>query len=187
MGNAALTNPENTIGQLAGTGGLFPVIALTTNSGSLAITASGPLTIAGTVNAAGGNLFVNTGTNVLTFGQGGSLVSQAGGTIGLLVGGVSNLGTTGATGVVLTTGGLFELAAGDPTAPLTLGAQSGLSLTNLTGIGANRLRLGSVTLPGSLSPTTSVRSIAIAGTFDAANSALELDASGAVTRDRAGD
>lgn len=164
----ALTGPGNTIARIGGG-------TLTAAGGTLTLANAAALTVAGTVTAPAGGVSIGTGTNALTFAPGAAIVSQAGGTIGLIAGSLLNLGQPGATGTVNTGGGLFALAPGGTGATLTLGATGGLSLIDLTGISAASLRLGAA-------GTATAGQIAIAGTFSAGNLPLELDATGAVTQ-----
>jgi filamentous hemagglutinin family protein len=180
-----LINPANTIGQLAGAIGAFPTAALSATGGTIAVIDNAALTIGGSVSATAGNVFLSSGTNALTFGSGGTVISRAAGTIGLQAGSLVNLGTAGATGVVDSNGGVVELAPGGTTATLTLGTNTpgALSLTDTTGIVATPfLRLGAVTLPGGGSPTTTAAAINIGGTFNPASANVELDSTGAVTQ-----
>jgi hypothetical protein len=62
-----------------------------------------------------------------------------------------------------------------------LGVNNGpLSLQSEFRIFANQVRIGAVTQPGGEGPTPTAAAITVAGTFDAANRGLELDASGAI-------
>jgi filamentous hemagglutinin family protein len=175
-GSFTLTNPGNAIGQIGGG-------TLTATAGTIAVVDSTTLTVAGAVEAVAGNVFLQTtGGNALTFAAGGSVVSQPSGTIGIEADRVVNLGAAGATGVVNASAtGLFELAPTSSTGE-TLGAASGLSLTNLTGITAGSLRIGAVTRPGAGSATTTASSIVIGGAFSAGSLPIELDATGAVSQ-----
>ena len=106
---------------------------------------------------------------------------MAGGTVGLQTNALTNLGSTGATGVVNTgAGGTFELSP-DTANAVTLGTTGGLSLTDLTGITAGTLRIGAVTQPGNAMPTIIASSVTIGGDFGGFGIGLELDATGQVT------
>ncbi len=152
-------------------------------TGSLEVVDGTAMTIAGLVGANAGNAFVTTGSHTVSFAPGGSLVSQSGGTIGILADGIANLGVAGATGV-LNAGptGVFEFAPATASLPVTLGAASGPSLATTTGITAGLIRVGAVTLPGGVAPTVNTASIVVAGAFNANGDALELDATGSVTQ-----
>ena len=173
-----LIAPGNQIGQLGQPGG-----SLTATGGTIAIIDTGQLTLAGVIHASAGDIFLSTSGGPIGFTAGGSLVSMPGGIIGIQADALSNLGTTGATGVVdAGANGWFELAPASA-AIETLGAASALSLTNLTGITAGTLRIGAVTLPASPAPFVSATSIAVAGTFNAASIAvLDLEATGTISQ-----
>ncbi len=174
-GTAGLLGPSNAIGTISGF----------TSVGSLVVIDGSAMTVAGAVGSSAGNVFVTPGTNTLTFASGGTLVSKSGGTIGVEADHLGNLGTIGATGAVNTgTAGLFELAP-VTTMTETLGAASGsgLSLTDLTGITTGTVRIGAVTLPGSVAPAVTAGSIAVAGTFNAASiTTLDLEAKGTISQ-----
>ena len=109
-------------------------------TGSLAVDDGQAMTVVGAVDSSSGNVFLATGTNAFAFRSAVSVVSQPGGPIGILADSISNLGTPDATGAVNTgSAGVFELAPFSPLT-LTLGATSGLSLTDTTGITAGYLR-----------------------------------------------
>ena len=173
VGTALLQGTANQIGTI----GNFMA------TGSLEVIDGTALTIAGSVGASAGNAFVTTGTQTVSFAPGAWLVSQSGGTIGILADGLTNLGTAGATGV-LNAGstGVFEFAPSTASRSVTLGAASGPSLATTTGITAGTIRIGAVTLPGGVAPTVNTASIVVAGTFNANGDALELDAVGSVTQ-----
>ncbi len=176
-GSFTLTNPGNTIAQI---GDSVQSAALTANTGTLAIVDNADLTAAFSIKAGAGNIFLKTSAGH-TLTVAGAVLSQAGGNIGIQTDRVIGIGTTPSSGTVNTGGGLFELAPSSAIVE-TLGAAAGLSLTDLSGITAATLRIGAVTLPGDANPTTTASSIAVAGTFDAQNLRLELDATGAVTQ-----
>ena len=178
-----LTHPSNTIGTIG---------PLTGTLGNIQITDASALTIAGSpagqVLASQGNIYLQSSApGGITFGANGTLAAPApGSTIGLQANKITNLGTLGATGSVITGGGTFELAPNPGGTLVTLGSTpaGGLSLATLTGITADRIRIGAVTLPsGTL--VTEAGSIAVSGAFDMTPSApvrstLELDAIGDV-------
>ncbi|HLB98606.1 MAG TPA: hypothetical protein VJK90_13120, partial [Acetobacteraceae bacterium] len=167
-----LLNANNAIGNLG---------PLSASAGNIEVAASSALTIAGLVDAAAGNVYLETSNaGGITFGAF-TVEPVAGGTVGLQTNALANLGTAGATGVVNTGAtGTFELSP-NTASPVTLGtAGGGLSLTNLTGITAGLVRIGAVTQPGNTSPTIIASSITIGADFNAAGVALELDATGEV-------
>ena len=158
--------------------GIVDLGPFTATGGNIAINDAVGLTITGLVNASAGNVYLeDSNAGGITFGAA-TVESMAGGTVGLRTNALANLGVTGATGVVNT--GTFELSP-DSANPVTLGAPTGLSLTNLTGITAGTLRIGAVTQPGNASPTIIASAVTIGGTsFDAAGTTvLELDATAA--------
>ena len=157
-------NAFGTLGSLSGT--------------SLTLADNSALSIVGKVSASAGNVFLTTGTNALSFAAGGSVVSQAGGTIGLQAGSLPTLGVINAGAA-----GLIELAPPTGSLTFTLGASTGLGLPALTGITAGTLRIGAITLPGGTTPTVTAGSIVIAGTFNAASlTTLDLEANGGITQ-----
>src|SRR6185437_10794663 len=149
---------------------------LTATTGDVAITDTSALGIVGLVKATSGNVYLETSNSGgITFGAFG-VQSKSGGIVGLQANKVINLGTSGATGTINTgAGGTFELAPDTQGNALTLG--TGVALNSLTGITADAVRLGAVTIPGT-GLKTIAGSIAVAGTgFDATGAkTLELDA-----------
>src|SRR6185312_969282 len=138
--SVTLTDTGNTISNVG---------PLTASTGNIALNDSAGLTIAGTVKSTAGNVYLETSNATgITFGAAGTVQSAASGIVGLQADAVVNLGTTGATGVVKATSGIFELASDTAGKTVTLGTATGLSLTNVTGITAGTLRIGAVTLPG---------------------------------------
>ncbi len=172
-GNVSLFGTLNAISNLN---------AFTATAGNVAINDSVPLTIAGNVSATSGNVYLqDSAAGGITFGAF-SVSSVAGGTVGLQTNALANLGVTGATGAVNTGAtGTFELAPNTAN-PETLGAPTGLSLTNLTGITAGMLRIGAVTQPGTVTPTISATAIAVTGAFDLGGANLDLQTTGAITQ-----
>ncbi|HEY1936194.1 MAG TPA: filamentous hemagglutinin N-terminal domain-containing protein [Acetobacteraceae bacterium] len=171
-----LTDTSNTIGAVG---------PLSATSGNIAISDATAMTIAGSVAATAGNVYLeDSAAGGITFGAF-AVSSQAGRSIGLQTNALVNLGTTAATGVVNAgSAGTFELSP-DTANAMTLGASSGLSLSNLTNITAGLVRVGAVTQPGNGSPTTIANAISIAGTFGSSSTSLELDATGAVAQSAA--
>ena len=141
--------------------------------------ATGSLTVAGAVLSSGGAVFVSSPTVV--FAAGGSLKQSGNGLVGIQANSIAELGVTGAKGVVDVGTGVFELAPIGAN-PLTLGAASGLSLTNTVGITAGTIRVGAITPFGSVSPTTVATGISVAGGFDAGATNVDLRTSGAITQ-----
>jgi filamentous hemagglutinin family protein len=137
-----------------------------------------------TVQSTTGSIYIeSSNTAGVTFGVGGTVATRATlQTVGLQTDALANLGTPGATGVVTTNGGTFELAPNTTGSLVSLGTTGGLSLATLDGITADRVRIGAVTLPGGTLATTTAGSITVGGTgFDAARThILELDAIGDV-------
>nr|WP_294564579.1 hypothetical protein [uncultured Rhodopila sp.] len=176
-GSVALLGTANaigTIGPLAGTG-------------DIQIQDASALTIApsATVTSTSGNIYIESSHSLgITFGANSTLAAlAANATIGLQADRLTNLGTTGATGVVSTNGGTFELAPNTAGNLVALGTtlSTGLSLATLDGIAAARVRIGAATLPGSTEVTIRAGTINAGGTFDAKGTfVLELDATGDV-------
>src|SRR6185437_1047378 len=168
-GGLTLTSVNNAIGTLG---------AVTASSGDIAVV-SNPgtgLKIANTVSATSGNLYVaNSDTAGIVFTASGA--ASASGIVGLQADKLTL--PAGATISAATA----EIAPSTSGKTVTLGATGGLSLANVTGITANTLRVGAITLPGSATPTIEAGSIAVAGAFDTKTiSTLDLQATGAVTQ-----
>src|SRR6185312_12183709 len=86
-GDAVLQGTANQIGTLGGF-----------NATSTLVVVDGTaMTIAGANGASGGNVFLTTGTNALTFANGGTIASKAGGTIGIQADALVNLAAAAAT------------------------------------------------------------------------------------------
>jgi filamentous hemagglutinin family protein len=191
-----LINVGNNILQIGGTAATFTT--LTATGGTIAVVDSAAVTVAGTVNAVAGNVFLedtlpsnmttNIGTNTVTFlSTGGTILSQAGGVIGIEADRIANLGSGGV--INAGTAGTVELAPFSTgtvaNSMITIGtsASSGLWLASLVGIDAGTLRYGAVTLPEGTVATTTANGITITGTgsFDAtAIVTLDLEANGAI-------
>src|SRR6185437_12050642 len=168
-GGLILTSVNNAVGTLG---------AVTASSGDIAVV-SNPgtgLKIANTVSATSGNLYVaNSDTAGIVFTASGA--ASASGIVGLQADKLTL--PAGATISAATA----EIAPSTSGRTVTLGATGGLSLANVTGITANTLRVGAITLPGSASPAIEAGSIAVAGAFDTKTiGALDLQATGAVTQ-----
>jgi filamentous hemagglutinin family protein len=176
IGNAVsllgTANAIGTIGPLMGTGDIqiLDTSALTIATGSV-------------VRSTTGNIYIeSSNTAGITFGAGGTVATLGTlQTVGLQTDALTNLGTTGATGSVSTNSGTFELAPNTSGSLVSLGTTGGLSLVSLTGITAERVRIGAVTEPVSGFSTTA-GSITVGGTGFAAGTTrvLELDAMGDV-------
>ena len=172
-GGAELINTTNTLTDIG------PIIA---GSGNIAIADSHAMTLTGAVKATSGNVYLEDaasgGINLVSF----TVSSVSGGTVGLQTNKLTSLGATGAVDAGT---GVFELSP-DTAHAMTLGAASGLSLADLTGITAGTLRIGAVTQPGSASPTVIASSISIAGAFGNSATSIDLNTTtGAVTQSAA--
>ena len=155
--------------------------ALTANKGDIQIRDSLPLTIEGgaanRVQATEGNVYLQSTGGAIIFGNDGTIIAAAANkTVGLHADAVQNLGTAGVTGTVTTNTGTFELAPFTVGNAVTLGAGAGLVLETLTGITADRVRIGAVTPPGAATATITAGTIDIAGFNATTTKVLELNA-----------
>jgi len=140
----------------------------------IAVADANALTVNGRVSALAGQIYLqSSNAGGVTLGPRATL---AGGTLDSIE---ANAFTIAGDGTVLA-GPVFELAPLSGT--MTLGVSVlDLSLASLRGIGPDVLRLGAVTLPGDVTPTTTAGSIEVAGTFGSTAISLELDSSGGIT------
>jgi hypothetical protein len=151
----ALLDGGNQIGEIAN--------LKASGTAGIGVADTNALTVVGTVSAPAGQIFLQS-SNAVTLGTDGTL---AGGTLDSIE---ANGFIIDAGGTVLA-GPVFELAPPSGT----------LTLAGLGGIGPDVLRFGAVTLPGSLTPTTTAGSIVVAGTLGSSGISLELDSLGGIS------
>ena len=199
-GNVRLLGTHNAIATLGSntTVGAVTTIGTLAATGDIQIRDTSALTIAdgALVQSSTGNVYLqSSNAGGITFGASGTVAALGpNATVGLQTDRLTNLGTTGATGVVLTNAGTFELAPNTIPTTVTLGTNgASLSLSTLDGITAQRVRIGAVTAPGAVDPitlisaaptlVTTATAITVAAPFDAAAThVLELDALGDVSQ-----
>ena len=203
VGNVRLLGTQNAIATLGSntTVGAVTTIGTLAATGDIQIRDTSALTIAdgALVQSSTGNVYLQSSDpGGITFGASGTVAALGlNKTVGLQTDKLTNLGTTGATGVVLTNAGTFELAPNTIPTTVTLGTNgASLSLSTLDGITAQRVRIGAVTAPGAVDPitlisaaptlVTTATAITVGAQFDAAAThVLELDALGDVTQSAA--
>ncbi len=176
----AITEPGGplTVATLEGSGGSVQLLnaanklatlgTLTATTGDLSLADASPVTIDGAVTAFG-NVYLTAP---------GSIAVAATGSIGASSTGRVSLQTDAASIAGPITGGTFEFAPFTGGGTVALGTSG--DLASLIGVTVGSARIGAVTLPGGVAPTTTAGAITTVGTFDANNLPVELDATGAI-------
>ena len=164
-GTVSLLGTTNAIGTL----GSFAV-----TSGDFLLATTSQLSVNGSLSASGNILLQDTNaTSQIAIGASGQINAGAGSLASIKADTFSIL----AGGTV--TGGTFELAPNTPSTPFVLGA--GGNLVDYTGIGSASVRIGAVTVGGTLQ-TATASTIIIASNFGSSAVALDLRASGDITQ-----
>ncbi|HTI80757.1 MAG TPA: hypothetical protein VL614_09955 [Acetobacteraceae bacterium] len=156
-GSIALLNKGNAISS----------IGLTANSGNLQIADTSALTVLSATAQNGSVYLATTNAGGITV-TGANLTAASSGTVGLQADAVTGLATANENA------GTFELAPSTSGMTMTLGDAGGLSLASLAGIGSGTVRLGAVTVPGTVAPVTTAGSIVVGGNFGNASTVLDL-------------
>ena len=164
-GTVALLGITNAIGNLGN---------FTVTSGDFLLATTSQLSVNGSLSASGNILLQDTNVaSQITVGAGGQINAGAAKLASVQADtfSITTLGTV--------TGGTFELAPNTPSTPFVLGA--GGNLVDYTGIGSASVRIGAVTVGGTLQ-TATASTIIIASNFGSSAVALDLRASGDITQ-----
>ena len=164
-GTVALLGITNAIGNLGN---------FTVTSGDFLLATKSQLSVNGSLSASGNILLQDTNVaSQITVGAG-SQINAGAAKLASVQADTFSITTLGTV-----TGGTFELAPNTPSTPFVLGA--GGNLVDYTGIGSASVRIGAVTVGGTLQ-TATASTIIIAANFGSSAVALDLRASGAITQ-----